>query len=96
MSCCFNGNRHSSSSALLVLEVLDGEGEFFWRDCVVRVVRKARDWRICFGFEEVCREWRRSVRFWWRSDSERMEESRREEEAGDNSAARAFVRDCNR
>lgn len=65
----------------------------FSRDWVVVEVRNERDWRICFGLEDVWREERRLERVCWRSCSEITEESRREDEEGEYNEARVFIRD---
>ena len=78
---------------MLVLEVDDeAAGCSFCRDWIVRLVRKESDWRICFCLLEVCNCWRREVRFSLRSVSDIIEESRRDDEEGQSSEARAFVR----
>jgi hypothetical protein len=87
---CFIGRR-LSSGLVLAGRMTGVLGYRFRRAWVEREVKKAMDWRICFGFED-CREWKSSSRFVWRSCSDIIAESRRVEDDGDNKDVRCFVR----
>jgi hypothetical protein len=59
---CFMGKRVSSVGTLVLGRVGAVAGYRFRRAWVDKEVRKARDWRICFGFDDWM-DWKRSFRF---------------------------------
>ena len=93
---CLRGSRLFSVSILSAVNRFEPDvvgGYDFVRDWVEWEVKKARDWRICFGLDDW-REWRSSSFLSWRSDSDSTSESRRAEYEGVRSVDNASVRDC--